>query len=452
MKKYSSVFIFCLFSVLFSIVSCTTEDAKVPVYEEGSNEYVNDWMYQQMKRYYRWNTTMPKKTNLTINSKEYFTGLLQKEDIYSYAIHPELPETAPQTLRGKFGFDVSFFEFEGKAYGTILYVLADSPAQRNGLKRGQFITKIDGTVVTKSNYDQLYQSMITSSQVNLGITSYSTQFGFSGIKEVSVLRGFTFLQPISSQIIEEQNRKIGYVEIPHFDVGMAQSFLHIFQELKSKAITDLVLDLRYNGGGDIASTTALSIILAPNIQSGDLFIKFEGNANGGNVNQTFLEALKSNEAKVSFEALRSVHPAINRVYVLCGNHTASASELIINNLKPYMDVITIGEKTFGKDVASFPIEDDRIAGKKGWILYPAIYKLFNAKGEGDYAKGINPILYTNEIQSPAVFALGDRSEILLKTALNTILGNTVKQATPVVQSLPLAVTNASVDPLLFVKP
>jgi len=452
MKKYSSFFIFSLVFVLFGIVSCTTDDAKAPVYEEGSNEYVNDWMYQQMKRYYRWNTTMPNKTNKTINSKEYFTGLLQKEDIYSYAIHPELPETAPQTLRGKFGFDVSFFEFEGKVYGTILYVLADSPAQRNGLKRGQFITKVDGTVVSKSNYDQLYQSMIAASQVNLGITSYSAQFGFSAIKEVSVLRGFTFQQPISSQIIEEQNRKIGYVEIPHFDVGLAQSLLQLFQELKSKAITDLVLDLRYNGGGDIASTTALSIILAPNIQSGDLFIKFEGNANGGNVNQTFLEALKSNEAKVSFEALQSAHPAINKVYILCGNHTASASELIINNLKPYMNVITIGEKTFGKDVASFPIEDDRIAGKKGWILYPAIYKLFNARGEGNYSKGINPTMYTNEIQSPAVFALGDRSEILLKTALNDILGNTAKQLRSEIRLLPLPVTNAAVDPLLFVKP
>ncbi|WP_198512259.1 hypothetical protein [Flavobacterium sp. 1] len=77
-----------------------------------------------------------------------------------------------------------------------------------------------------------------------------------------------------------------------------------------------------------------SIVLAPNIRSSDLFIKFEGNSNGGNVDQSFRQALESNESQISFDALQNAHSSINRVYVLCGNRTASSSELIINNLKP----------------------------------------------------------------------------------------------------------------------
>ncbi|WP_394773158.1 S41 family peptidase [Flavobacterium sp.] len=447
--NYSRIFIFLLLS--FLILSCESDDAPT-IYKEDSNEYVNNWMYQQMKKYYRWSATMPAQGNLSVNPKEYFKSLLQKEDIYSYAIHPAMPETAPQSLRRSFGFDVSFVEFEGKYYGVILYVLADSPAKNNGLQRGQLITKINGTVLTAGNYDQLYKNMIGSQTLSLQTTLYSSKSGFSDLKEVSLLQGFSFSQPIAYQVISDKNTKIGYVEIPHFDVGQAQQFLQIFQELKSKSITELVLDLRYNGGGDIASATALSIILAPNIKSTDLFIKFEGNANGGNIDQTFDQALKSNESKITFDALRSAHPSINRIYILCGNRTASASELIINNLKPYMNVIALGEKTFGKDVAGFPVEDDRIAGTKGWILYPSIYKLFNSRHEGDYSKGINPNVYANELQELEVFPLGNRSEILLSEALGNISGTTSKMKVTKLRLHSPAQIDTDVDPLLRFNP
>lgn len=450
--KYSSLIriLFFLFIGIF-LISCEV-DNKPEVYEEGSNKYTNDWIYNQMKKYYKWNEAMPDKGDLAVNPKEYFSKLLQKDDIYSYAIHPELPETAPQSIRTKFGFDVSFIEFQGKFYGVILYVLYDSPAKNNGLLRGQLITKINGAELNITNYNNLYKSIISSSHLDLEITSYSAQSGFADSKEISLLQGYTFGQPINCQVIEAKNTKIGYIEIPHFDVGQAQLFLEILQDLKSKSITELVLDLRYNGGGDVSSATALSIIVAPNIQSNNLFIKFEGNANGGNVDQSFLQALQSNESKVSFEALRNAHPFINRIYVLCGNRTASASELIINNLKPYMNVITIGEKTFGKDVAGFPIEDDRISGNRGWVLYPSIYKLFNARHEGDYSKGINPVMIANELQQPEVFPLGNTSEVLLNQALNAISGNTSRTKRVTLRSLPLSTIYTDVDPLLRLTP
>ncbi|SNR48562.1 S41 family peptidase [Flavobacterium sp. ov086] len=446
--KYSSLIriLFFLFFGIF-LISCEVDD-KPEVYEEGSNKYTNDWIYNQMKKYYKWNETMPDKGDLAINPKEYFNRLLNKSDLYSYAVNPNLPETVPQSLRRNFGFDISFTEHQNKIYGVILYALYDSPAKNNGLLRGQLITKINDEELNLNNYDKIYKSIATATHLDLEIVAYSKETGFSNPEKVSLLQGFSFSQPISSQVISNNNTKTGYVEIPHFDVGQAQLFLQTFQELKNQNVTELVLDLRYNGGGDVSSATALSIILAPNIKSSDLFIQFEGNKNGGIVKQSFQQALESNERNVSFEVLKNTHPDIKRVYILCGKRTASASEIIINNLRPFMDVITIGEKTVGKDVAGFPIEDDRIPNTKGWILYPSIYKLFNAKHEGNYSGGINPSLNVDELQDLEIFALGNRSEILLSTAINMQSGNTGKMKTETLRSLPLSKIYIDADPLL----
>ncbi len=448
-NKITSFFFYGIILLIEIIIltSCSSDDS-VPVYSEGTNEYVNEWMYQQMKKYYRWNDATSDQGNLSINPKEYFGKLLKADDLFSYTLHPNLPETVPQSLRQKFGFDVSFIQFDGKVFGVILYTLYDSPAKRNGLFRGQLITTINGAELNTGNYENMYRKMISGSQLNLQLVSYSMKLGFSATKEVSLSQGFSFTQPILNQVITDNNSKIGHVEIPHFDVGQAKLLLPIFQELKNKAITELILDLRYNGGGDISSATALCTILAPNIKASDLFIEFEGNKNGGNVKQTFQQALEINEKNITFEALKNTHPNIQRLYILCGKHTASASEIIINNLKPFMEVITIGEKTVGKDVAGFPIEDDRILGKKGWVLYPSIYNIFNSRHEGGYSKGIEPSLKVDELQYPEVFALGNSSEVLLNAALNAISGNAAKIKTQESKSLYLSKMYIDADPLL----
>lgn len=447
MKK--SILILLFANILFA---CQTNDDIPLTYEEGTNEYVNDWIYTQMKRYYYWNESMPDKDNLSLPPKEYFGYLVNKNDRFSYAIHTSSAETFPQSLQNSFGFDFSFIEYEGQVYGVVMYVLSNSPAERNGLERGQLITAIGGTALSQGNYNNLYQNLLTAKDAKLQVVSYSDKSGFTAPKEISISQGFTFLQPVLSRVIPYQNHKVGYIEIPHFNVGLSQSLLNAFQEFKNQSINEVVVDLRYNGGGDVSSATALSILLAPNIQSANQFIRFKGNSNGGEVNQTFKESLEMNESKVSFEVLRAAHPNIQRVYVLCGNHTASASEIIINNLKPFMEVITIGEKTVGKDVASFPIEDDRIVGTQArWVLYPAIYKLFNANGEGNYTDGIQPTIMLEEFQVLEVFPLGNTNEILLKRALGSISGNRRSMKIKTIQTLQKQQPDVVSEPLIINK-
>ncbi|MFL9844860.1 S41 family peptidase [Flavobacterium rhizosphaerae] len=403
-------------------VSCQHDDGP-EVYTEGSNEYVNQWAYTQMKRYYYWNGSMPGEGDLSADPKEYFAQLLHPEDRFSYTLHPNMPDTYPKSMRSVYGFDMAFIELQGQVYGIVLYALSGSPASNIGLHRGSYISSINGIALDHQNYELLYNDLVNNSMGELQVMEYTPETGFSGPVTVTISKGFTLLQPLTYRVIDIENHKTGYLLIHHFDVGLAQSFLQTFTTFKSHAINELVIDLRYNGGGDVSSATALSILTAPGIQADDLFITFEGNNNGGTLHQSFKQALEMNETEVSFQALRSAHPSLQRVYILCGKHTASASEIIINNLKPYMEVITIGEKTVGKDVAGFAIEDNRIEGQQGWELHPSIYKIYNANGQGNYSTGITPTIALNELPEPMLYPLGDPGEVLLQKALQGISGN-----------------------------
>jgi len=451
MKKYHLFSIIISFFALgFLAVSCTSDDSP-EIYKEGTNEYVNQWIYQQMKRYYYWNENIPDEGNLSLHPKEYFSSLVHPNDRFSYALLPSMPGTFPKSIRGSFGFDITFVEHQGQVYGTILYVLSDSPAYRNGLKRGKFIKSINGIALNHENYERLYKDLTSANRAELQVVEYDGSM-FSSPVSVSIPEGITLLQPVLKRIILQGNDRIGYLEIPHFDVGLSRSLLQAFQEFKSQSVNKVVLDLRYNGGGDISSATALGILLAPNIHADDLFITFKGNNNGGTISQSFKQSLEMNEAQVTFQELRNAHPEIQKIYILCGRHTASASEIIINNLKPYMDVVTIGEKTTGKDVAGFPIEDDRIPGQPGWILYPSIYKLYNASNVGGYSEGIVPTIAMDELQQAEIFPLGDPNEILLRRALNAISLNGRIGNTPEMRMLLKQPMNFDADPLLYVNP
>lgn len=422
MKKYPGSFIgMCVLMIVLTF-SCSSDDSLV-IYEQGTNEYANSWTYQQMKRYYFWNAGMPSEGNLSLNPKEYFQRLLNAEDRFSYTLHPAVPDSYPKSVRRAFGFDVAFVDHSGQVYGVILYVLSGSPAQNTGLRRGLCIRSVNGTRLTLQNYETLYGDLIKGGTIRLELMEFDSESGFSAPYSINISQAFTFLQPIEHKVIVQGSNRIGYINIPHFDIGIAQALIPIFQEFQYNSINKLVVDLRYNGGGDVSSAAALCTILAPSIQPNDLFITFKGNRNGGIIQQSFKQAVEMNESNVSFQALRDVHPPIQKLYILCGKHTASASEIIINNMKPFIDVVTIGEKTLGKDVAGFAINDDRIAGQTGWTLYPSIYKLYNTAGEGGYSTGIIPTIELNELEDLEVYPLGDPREMLLQKALTLISSN-----------------------------
>jgi C-terminal processing protease CtpA/Prc len=228
-----------------------------------------------------------------------------------------------------------------------------------------------------------------------------------------------------------------------------------FETLKSQRITDLVLDLRYNGGGSILSSARLASMITGTF-TGQVFAKEQWNAK---IESYFAandpESLKNLFIdKIGTTPINSVN--MTKVYILTSESTASASELVINGLKPYITVVQIGDVTTGKNVGSVTLYDSPTFGKENrnpnhrYAMQPLVLKIVNSVGFGDYQSGLEPTFLLKETIS-TLGVLGNSeikiinnkewpfsNEPLLDLAFDKITGRTIgtaklKQTTPGIQ-------------------
>ena len=186
----------------------------------------------------------------------------------------------------------------------------------------------------------------------------------------------------------------------------------VFAQFKSDGISDLVLDLRYNSGGSVQT----AIYLASMIKGTDtnkVFVRQTSNTKMANYwkrDHTF-------ENNISGTPIHTLN--LPKIYILTSKHTASASELIINGLKPYLTVVQIGETTIGKNLASITLKDKSQGSK--WAMQPIVLRSENANGFGHYESGIVPDFEIKE-DVRNLGTLGDENEPLLAKALELITG------------------------------
>ena len=201
--------------------------------------------------------------------------------------------------------------------------------------------------------------------------------------------------------------------------------------MKSDGISDLIIDLRYNSGGAVESAVDLASMITGQFE-GEVFARQQWN-------QTYQEYFEKEDPERLInrfntkigngDAINSLE--LSRVYVLTTKSTASASELLINGLSPYIEVIQIGENTTGKFQASVTLYDSPDFGRRGasinhqYAIQPLIYKSLNAQGKTDYLDGLTPAIYQVE-DILNLGALGDPDEALLALALSHIQGIQLK--------------------------
>lgn len=409
--------------LLLILTSCRSDEKEGrPVFPEGTTESVNLWVLDQMKRYYYWNGELPKNPNYSLSTPEFFKSIISKQDRFSFIVNTQDPGTYPRTVRGRFGFDYAVLQMSnGEAVTVIKLVLHNSPASNVGLKRGMVITKINGTAINAANVEALTKSIPDFNTLVLTVGDWQDN-AVVNQKEITIYQGFTFDQPLIAKVFEKNGKKAGYLYIHDFSEGIAHSFVQKFAEFKAAGIQDLIVDLRYNYGGSVASAAALCALVVPGITPDKPFIKYVGNQNGGTVNKTFAEQIAFDTSAPPFATLQANALSVSRLYVLTSSNTASASEIVINNLAPYMNVIQIGTKTLGKDMAGFPVRDESSPKKIFWEIHPVIYKVYNANGEGNYTGGITPQISANEYEMLPLLPLGDPDETLLSKALGNSLG------------------------------
>lgn len=430
MRFRAAVKFFLPLIFVFVLTACEEKD---PAPATGANDHVNSWIYENMKYWYYWANEMPDNPDKALEPEPFFESLLSDQDRFSW-IQENFTDLL-NSLRGvskEAGFEFVLYRessSNNNVLAQIVYIKPNSPASTAGLKRGDIINKINGTQITTENY----QDLISKLSENHSLTYKSIQYEARTFSEAATID----LVPVTyaenpnhlSKVLTYNDRKIGYYVYNLFSEGpesgnksYSNEMDQIIGSFKSQGITDLILDLRFNSGGAESAAQNLASLLVKNATSSTVFVKHE-------YNQQVTTDVKADPRlgegyfSVPFLAKsQNIGSQLrdSRVYVLTGSRTASASELIINGLKPFMDVYLVGGTTVGKNVGSISIYDDEDPENK-WGIQPIVTKLLNSEGQSNYADGFTPQI-ADEDNALILYPLGDPRETLLNKTILQITG------------------------------
>ncbi|PTN10302.1 C-terminal processing protease CtpA/Prc [Mangrovibacterium marinum] len=412
-----------LFAGLLLLMTACEKDEETIV--DGSDKIdaatlaTNGWIKDNMETFYLWNDRMPDVDETQEEDPAlYFEKLLYTdEDEWSWITDDYSSLAAdfsgvPVTM----GFEPAFYLFSDNTsvFIVVKYVYPNSPAEEAGLKRGDIILEIDNTAMTTDNYYDLYSG--SSYSVQLGLLSGSS-IGLSGASYDLTARVVSTDPSVYHTVLDADGTKVGYLAYVEFVAGDDDKFLssmdEIFDDFKAEGIRDLVVDLRYNPGGEIDAASYLASTIAPAsvVTNHETLINLQFNDDV----QAAYEYYYPDELYYSFTDTTTVNMNLGTVYFLTTSGTASASELLITGLAPYMNVVQIGEATYGKYTGMYVLPDDN----EEWCMLPVVMKYANANGYTDFSDGLQPDYeILDDLLETVPF--GDPADPMLAQALSLI--------------------------------
>lgn len=364
--------------------------------------------------------------------EELFDELLAPQDRFSFMMDDYVAlEKMFSGVRTTTGMDYGLYKFSNSdgVYGVVRYVLPGTSAAEQGIERGDIFTAIDGVDMNVNNYqDLLGKDSYTITLATISNNSISQTDETVSLEKREYNENPVFI----SKVIEAEGKSIAYLMYNSFTADYDADLNAAFAEFKSAAVDELVLDLRYNGGGSVETAVDLSSMITGQF-NGEIFMKEQWNESYQNYfeqnNPGFLENRFNPEIRTG-ELINSLN--LNKVYVLTTGSSASASELVINGLDPYINVVQIGTTTTGKFQASVTLYDSPNFGRENaneshtYAIQPLVLKSVNVEGKSDYINGLAPDIEVSESLAN-MGILGDPSEPLLNTAINHILGKSSKR-------------------------
>lgn len=457
--RYSLLLMACISLIAFT--SCEDKDDEDNNGGGNSslsdNEYVNKWIYEQMDEWYLWRDQMPNesKLNLDQDPTAFFNNLLYARESTKGYTFSTIESTHDNMLKSASLDNNGVSSDLGFEYIPARTSLADSPiafivvyinkgtnvAAQGELKRGDVIFKVDDQAITMNNYQTiLYQNK----------SSYKLGFGNNlPAKTITVTYNYEENPIFLDSIYVENNKKIGYLVYNSYKMGDKSSRVYdvqmaqILTKFRQQGVTDLVLDLRYNLGGYLESAKVLCSALVPNRSTKNV-LQISGY---NSVKQAQIEAM-STAAKNSYlydyftdnvvnfntggtlTSIPKLGDQLKNIYIIGTGNTASASEMTINALTPYIKeagkkIVLVGETTMGKNVGSSPLSKDNDT-RNTYVLHPISFKTYNKDKESNYDAGFDPdidaddfeLLFTQGGMKP----LGDRNETMLNVAISSITG------------------------------
>ncbi|REL37650.1 peptidase S41 [Rhodohalobacter sp. SW132] len=458
MKKSVSLITALILLVQFSGCSSTSspDDVVLDVTDEKLFVWngLNHWYFWQddvadlADNRFRNNSEFNTYLNRFNNEESLFNQLLHRDDNFSWLIQDyKVHEEARLGISKSFGFRFGLLRESpdnSRVFGYVRYVVPDSPADIAGLKRGDLFNGINGQILTVDNYqnqlnDETYALMMA--RVTDYVPSPRKYTVESLDKEIHVTAVNLQENPIHrSKVIETETSRVGYLMYNSFRFNFHDDLNERFREFKNVGIDDLVIDLRYNGGGTLV-TSALLASLISGISSDEIFAELIHGSKRESRNNTFefLDSVPVYDDEGNFSRNDPINSLrMNRLYVLTSRNSASASEVLINGLLPFgTEIILIGEVTAGKDEGSITVYDAPSSGysprneeQRAKInpnhmraMQPIIFKIFN-KERADYPNGFFPAFQIREFDFlENLPELGDPNEPLLSVALNHIKGD-----------------------------
>ncbi len=456
MKKFK----FCLLALILVFSSCKKSDDEDPnIIRIETDLEIIDFIWKGLNQYYYWQESV---VNLSDSKKEseseyayflsqnpdpenFFNSLLHPDDNFSWIVDDYIElENMLQGIDISDGMEFGLYVEcnDQNIFGFVRYVQKDSDAESKGVKRGMVFSNINGTRLTRDNYrDLLFNNTSSSYTIRFSEISYNQNNQCANIipgqEDLTLIKSRIVKNPIHiSKIIENGGQKIGYLMYNQF-LGVVESegkdynseLNDAFANFLSNGINDLVIDLRYNPGGRISTSINLASMITGQFNN-QVFAKERWNSKLMNywdenspesLLNRFTNKLGNNQSIFSLN--------LDRVFVLTSARTASASELLINGLDPYIDVIHIGDFTVGKNQGSITvydyINDSRDKNPNHmYAMQPIVLKIGNVAGYTDFPDGLEPDIFIKEsLLNPGI--LGDIEEPLLKIAINQISGDAI---------------------------
>jgi hypothetical protein len=293
------------------------------------------------------------------------------------------------------GYGVAVNGLELQLPLKVRYVEPLSPAATAGLVRGDVISSVNGRSAAELVAADDF-SALTPAQAGDVLTLVIDAPG--GPKTVTVTAGTYALTPVPvTRLLTLANgTKAGYLVLKDFLTQAEDPLIDAVAQFRAAGATELILDLRYNGGGRVSTAALLATLVTGSARRDQVFARLTFNAQHANSNGAYLLGSVPGAA------------AFPRVVVLTGARTCSASELVVNGLTPYAEVVTIGGTSCGKPVGFQP------RASCGNTYSAVNFESTNALGEGGFWNGIAATCAGTDTFSGA---LGDPAESLTAAAV-----------------------------------
>ncbi len=413
MKKIHRLFVVVVLAIIIVsqfVTGCKKRDDEAFT----RNDTLMDITYQILNQWYFWIESVPEVNHGLYNTPEELLEAIRyyPTDKWSYITNKTIFDNYYK--EGKYtGLGLKFaFDAGGKL--RVAYIFDDSPLTPLGVQRGWQVKKVNGKPIDViSDLNEEFGG---------GIAGIDVQLQFEDTKgntkdTVVTTREIAINSLLYSRIYELEEGKTGYIFLQTFIEKTKNELDEVFTEFKQKGVSDLVIDLRYNTGGDVSACEYFADLMAGKQYKDKIFFKVIHNSRQTGANTADSLEERSNSIE------------IDKAVFITSSLTASASELLINGLQPYLDVRTIGDYTYGKPVGMY----SWIIGEK--VIVPVTFEALNSKDNGRYYDGIGPDYFCRDDLS---YLMGDSLETCLNSALYYIQFDAFPVTT---KTKPLQVTN-----------